>query len=126
MISIIGGSVVHAEPIHNQEIVCLAQTMYFEAGNQSVTGKTGVGAVVMNRIKDGRFGSTPCKVIHQKNQFGWMSNAKQYNDIMPIAELVYNGRYKDPTPGALYFRSINLTHHPRSAIVIGKLLFYKV
>jgi spore germination cell wall hydrolase CwlJ-like protein len=132
---IVGGSNnAHATP--HPEVVCLAQNIYFEAGNQPEKGKIAVSAAVMNRIKDGRFGSTACEVIHQRHkrscQFSWVCNhsrirdVKLYNSVLPLAERVYAGNYKDPTNGAMYFRSINLTHHNRYAIVIGKLLFYKV
>jgi spore germination cell wall hydrolase CwlJ-like protein len=55
---------------------CMAQNIYFEAGNQSPLGKLAVGLVVMTRLADSRFPDTICGVIKQKNQFSWVNNGK--------------------------------------------------
>lgn len=47
----------------------LAALIYCEAGNQSYTGKLGVGLVIMNRMKSSRFPSKLREVIYQKHQF---------------------------------------------------------
>ena len=58
------------------EKYCMAQNIYFEAGNQSPLGKLAVGLVVMNRVADSRFPDTICGVIKQKSQFSWVNNGK--------------------------------------------------
>ncbi len=47
----------------------LAALIYCEAGNQSYTGKLGVGLVVMNRMKSSRFPSKLREVVYQSRQF---------------------------------------------------------
>ena len=48
-----------------QELLCLAENIYHESRNQSITGQLGVGLVTMNRVKSGRFPDTVCKVVRQ-------------------------------------------------------------
>ncbi|MDD6325285.1 MAG: cell wall hydrolase [Lachnospiraceae bacterium] len=47
----------------------LAALIYCEAGNQSYTGKLGVGLVIMNRMKSSRFPSKLREVVYQNHQF---------------------------------------------------------
>ena len=51
------------------QVKLLAALIYCEAGNQPYDGKVAVGAVVMNRIKSGRFPNTLEGVIYQRGQF---------------------------------------------------------
>ena len=49
----------------NQEAVCLAKNMYYEARNQGLAGQLAVSLVVMNRVKDDRYPNTICEVVEQ-------------------------------------------------------------
>jgi spore germination cell wall hydrolase CwlJ-like protein len=70
----------------NEELVCLAQNIYFEARNQSTTGMVAVGLVTINRVKSRRFPDTICDVVWQKRrhpqsrkwvaQFSWTWDGK--------------------------------------------------
>jgi spore germination cell wall hydrolase CwlJ-like protein len=64
---------VHVE-IDVNETHCLAQNIYFEAGNQSLDGMAAVADVTLNRVKSSRFPSTICDVVKQglKDQYGGM------------------------------------------------------
>ena len=54
-------------PIINvKEYTCLAQNIFFEAGNEPEEGKVAVGLVTINRSQDGRFRNTICGVVDQK------------------------------------------------------------
>ena len=44
---------------------CLAQNIYFEAGNQSLDGMAAVADVTLNRVKSSRFPDTICEVVKQ-------------------------------------------------------------
>ena len=56
-----------------REIECLARNIFHEAGSEPTEGKVAVGLVTLNRLEDGRFGSSVCKVVHQPYQFSWVS-----------------------------------------------------
>lgn len=49
---------------HN-EVLCLAENIYFEARAESYSGKAAVGNVTRNRVLDKRWPSTYCEVVQQ-------------------------------------------------------------
>ena len=49
----------------NGEVACLAEAIYFEAGNQSDAGRLAVGHVVLNRQEMREYPNTICDVVHQ-------------------------------------------------------------
>ena len=53
---------------------CLAQNIYFEAGNQSLEGMAAVADVTLNRVQNSRYPNTICDVVKQglKDQYGGM------------------------------------------------------
>ena len=61
----------------SRDLKCLADNVYYEAGNQSERGKMAVAAVTLNRVNSGIFPSDVCSVVHQKSrgvcQFSWRS-----------------------------------------------------
>jgi len=56
-------SKVHAFD-ENNEIYCLAQNIYFEAGNQPLAGKIAVSQVVLNRVEHYAYPDTVCGVVY--------------------------------------------------------------
>lgn len=48
----------------------LAAIIFCEAGGEPYEGKVAVGAVIMNRVRSGRFPNTISGVIYQRGQFG--------------------------------------------------------
>jgi N-acetylmuramoyl-L-alanine amidase len=49
-----------------KELDCLANNIFYEAGNQPEEGKVAVGVVTLNRTQDKRFGSSVCSVVEQR------------------------------------------------------------
>jgi len=99
-----------------QQIRCMADNTYFEAGHESTEGKIAVNNVVLNRVKDKRFPKTPCAVINQKArgvcQFSWkcqrgkrIADISAYRKATAIAEDVYLGNYTDVTKGAKFYHA---------------------
>jgi len=128
-------SFAHAET--NPQIICLAQSMYHEARGESDKGMIAVGNVVMNRIRSGRFPTTPCAVIKQKThrscQFSWVCTRIQirelslYNRALQLASRVYSNNIQDITHGALFFHSYTnrSSRLYTNAVTIGKHTFYR-
>jgi spore germination cell wall hydrolase CwlJ-like protein len=62
-----------------RELDCLTRNIYWEAASEPFEGKVGVAQVTMNRVNSGKFASSVCGVVHQKNviyekvicQFSW-------------------------------------------------------
>ena len=70
----------HAEQaimnLGEEEIHCLRQNIYFEAGNQSILGKRAVAWVTLNRVVDNRYPDSICGVVWQKRAFSWTEDGK--------------------------------------------------
>ena len=63
----------------NNDIYCMAQNIYFEAGNQPLAGKVAVAHVVLNRTKHMNYPADICGVIYQaKMRQNWKG------DMVPI------------------------------------------
>jgi spore germination cell wall hydrolase CwlJ-like protein len=84
---------------NNRELKCLADNIYYEAGNQSTNGKLAVAAVTINRVKSPKFPKSVCSVVYQKTgrtcQFSWVCegkkrvrSAQQYAESKKVAEKV--------------------------------------
>lgn len=122
------------------QVTCLAENIYFEAGNQPDKGKVAVSNVVMNRTKDDRFASTPCGVVKQKAggvcQFSWVCGKHKgihdmglYERSKQIAENVYLHNIGDVTHGAKFYHA-NYVHPSWSnrftrVAYIGAHIFYR-
>jgi len=69
-------------PEFNRELQCLAENIYYESAKESYEGKLAVAQVTLNRVKSGKFPSSVCGVVKQKDfingvmvcQFSWFCN----------------------------------------------------
>lgn len=67
----------------NREVQCLAENIYYESGNESYEGKLAVAQVTINRVNSGKFSSSICGVVNQKDtingsivcQFSWVCSS---------------------------------------------------
>ena len=122
-------------------LVCLARTIYFEAGGQSAEEMAAVGHVVINRVGGSAFPDDVCAVIREGGesapcQFSWWCDGRsdvpidraEYDRAVGVARDVLEGRVEDPTNGANMFH--NRGASPNWAKVaerrgqIGDQLFY--
>jgi spore germination cell wall hydrolase CwlJ-like protein len=122
-----------------RQIQCLTDNAYFEAGNQSQKGMIAVTHVVLNRVKDDRFPSTPCGVVKQKTkrlcQFSWTCTKQRilypenYEKAKAVAKHVYLNNVPDITGGAKYYHATYVRptwfRQLRKTVVIGQHIFYK-
>ena len=127
------------------EVECLAQNMFFEAGQEPKQGQLGVAFVTHNRMVSGKFANTYCGVVKQKNdgvcQFSWyceasarkrlltIANTPLYNDITELALrfYLYTNEFDDPTKGALFFHADYVKptwNNMRRTAYIGRHIFY--
>ena len=63
------------------DVTLLAALIQAEGGGQPYEGQVAIGAVVVNRLKSGRYGSTIADVIYASGQFGVVSNGSILNYI---------------------------------------------
>ena len=126
-----------------QQAVCLAQNIYFEAGTESSVGKEAVAAVTLNRVKDSRFPKTTCAVVYQNNkngcQFSWtcdnkpdvIRNEKVFGESLNIAQQYLLGK-KNPskiTRDVVYYHANYVkpdwAEKKRKVTTIGAHIFYR-
>lgn len=144
-----------AKVVDQKQLSCLADNIYYEAGSEITEGKAAVARVVLNRINNGGFGSTPCKVVYQINkvkqinnetdepfwvkvcQFSWVCEGKgnpnkrdpRYQKSLQVAyDVLAYDAYKDIIPrSVLFFHNTSYTNNwPHTVVArIGNHIFYK-
>lgn len=127
----------HAEQavmnLGEDQLLCLQQNIYFEAGNQSALGKRAVAWVTLNRVVDDRYPDSICAVVKQGKQnpdgsmvrnacqFSWFCDGKadvvttdnyqeqiEWNKSELIARSVLRQwilEHTDPTGGADHYHA---------------------
>ena len=56
------------EPKVDNQLLCLAKNIYYEAGLESREGMIAVEQVTLNRTEDDKFPKTVCGVVNQKTE----------------------------------------------------------
>jgi spore germination cell wall hydrolase CwlJ-like protein len=85
---------------------CMAEAIYFEAGNQPFVGKMAVGNVIMNRVRSNKYPDTICNVVHQGPvRESWKKNGTYY-PIRDKCQFSYwcDGRSDDPQKGSITWK----------------------
>ena len=137
----------------NNEAFCLAQNMYFEAGNQPLAGKIAVSQVVINRTEHMNYPTSICGVVYQAKwkenwkgnmmpvrhqcQFSWFcdgksddpEDSKTWLQCLTLARNILQGAYGDITEGATHYHSVYVNPSWADAltetVTINEHMFYK-
>ena len=138
----------YSQPItmaeREQQLLCLAKNIYFEAATEPFEGKVAVAQVTLNRADNPKFPKDVCKVVTQKNvimekvvcQFSWYCdgkpitkpNDKAYEESYAVAKKVLlEGFRLDSLNEALYYHAVYVKPQwPHQKITqIGNHIFYK-
>jgi N-acetylmuramoyl-L-alanine amidase len=102
---------VKAAGISDRDLFCLVQNVYHEARGESLNGQAAVAYVTLNRLRDGRFGSSICDVVYQPDQFSWtgdglpdrMTDHAALAVAVSVALAAWNGTALNPAGDALHF-----------------------
>lgn len=136
--------------VEKQQVECLAQNVYYEAGYESTKGQIAVAMVTLNRVHSGLFPKSICGTMTQKVeetcQFSWYCDdykrvkatayryTKREKEVFEHARSVALYTYlnyknmKDVTHGALFFHSKDVKpgwSNMRITTIIGNHIFYK-
>ena len=65
----------------DEELLCLATTIFRESANQPKAGQVAVGSVTLNRVNSKLFPNTVCKVVRQRGQFSWFRGGSMWNYV---------------------------------------------
>lgn len=112
---------------NQDDMVCLAKNIYFEAATESTAGKIAVAWTVLNRVRHSGFPNSICEVVEQglkysngipkrdRCQFSWycdgrsdeIRNIRVWRDSYRLATYVASGRdyLLDITDGSLFYHA---------------------
>lgn len=65
------------------ELLCLAQVIWFESGFEPREGIEAVAAVVFNRMQSEHYPHTICGVVYQPYQFSWTLDYSKWSRVPP-------------------------------------------
>lgn len=91
--------------------VCMAEAIYHEARNESLSGRIAVGNVIMNRVNSVGYADTVCGVVYERCQFAftcrrhaqidWEQNAA----LIQLSREIIAGKHPDHSQGAIGFNN---------------------
>jgi spore germination cell wall hydrolase CwlJ-like protein len=108
--------------------------MYFESIRSSDEGMLAVGTVVMNRVNSGKYPSTVCGVVGQKNQFAPgvltkpMKEGRSRARAERVASAVLAGKRHRDVGKAMFFHTAGRTYpysNMHYVAVVGGNAFYE-
>ena len=139
-----------SEPINadQQEFICLAKNIYFEARGEEIAGQYAVGLVTLNRVRSKRFPNNICDVVYQarywnnhpvrnKCHFSWYCDGKSdrprekdhWQLAQEIAETLLLFNIEDITKGATHYHAKEVLPHWAKQLkiktIIGNHIFYE-
>ena len=127
-----------------KQLECLTKNIYWEAASEPFEGKVGVAQVTMNRVESGKFASSVCGVVYQKNvfyekvvcQFSWYCETvskirpihkEMWKESEEVAKKVLLENFRLPSlKNALYYHAdyVNPGWQKPKIDKIGRHIFY--
>jgi len=129
-----------------QDLVCLAMNVYYEARGEPLLGQYAVAEVTMNRVASPRYPDTVCEVVYQKrwdplrkrevSAFSWTEfdvvphpEGEQWQVAWEVAKTVYNGERPPMLNGAVHYHATYIrpswSRGKQHIAKIGRHVFYR-
>lgn len=128
-----------------KQLQCMAKNIYWEAASEPFEGKVAVAQVTLNRMQSGKFPTSVCGVVYQKNivytkvicQFSWFCEANNvtkpvhanlYKESEEVARMVMLEGLRLPgLKEAMYYHAdyVNPKWNKPRITQIGRHIFYK-
>jgi spore germination cell wall hydrolase CwlJ-like protein len=150
IISLFTAPVLASNEYENDQIICLAKNIYFEARGSSFADQVAVADVVMNRVEHDSYPNTICEVIYQGRQdsngnmirhqcqFSWYCDGKSdktsnndawWGAVDIASDMYFNGSWRGLTEGATHYHANYVTPAWRHSLTltgrIGEHIFYR-
>ena len=120
----------------DEQLRCLATSVYFESKGEPLGGQLAVAEVILNRAQAGRFGNSVCAVVTQPGQFSFVrggtlpsvdSSRPAYRTALAIARVAMAAAWDSAAPNALYFHARRAAPGWKRTRVaaIGNHVFYR-
>lgn len=136
LIAVVLVNTANAKSTINDDITCIAKSIYWEARGEPRNGKIGIAGVILNRVAHEKFPDTICEVVYQKNplQFSKLitkgtpiTNWESWKDSLDLAEKIVRKQIIiSPKFKALYFdeKSVKPPKGLKLHAIIGNHKFY--
>jgi hypothetical protein len=121
----------------DEEQLCLAKAVYFEARGEALEGQLAVAEVVLNRARSGRFAASVCGVVTQPAQFSFIRAGKFptvnessdcWKKALAIAEIASKHLAASLAPNVLWYHATYVApawgRQKTRAAQIGTHIFY--
>jgi spore germination cell wall hydrolase CwlJ-like protein len=100
-----------ADIMRDNQLICLAKNIYYEARGESILGRLAVVHVTLNRARV--FSKSICDIVYQAGQFTWTRrrmpapSGSSWSEALALAWIMthYRDHVPDLTQGAQYFHS---------------------
>jgi spore germination cell wall hydrolase CwlJ-like protein len=128
------------------DVVCLAENIYFEARGEPLAGQYAVAEVTLNRTRARNFPHTICQVVHERRwdpnrrryvaDFSWVELGEQspedgraWRQALVVASAAYDDVHAPIVPGALFYHATNVrpgwARGRTRVATIGNHIFYR-
>ncbi len=122
--------------IDDEELNCLAVSIYYESKGEPLAGQLAVADVILNRTTSGRFPASVCSVVKQPGQFSFVKGGKlpeidtsrrAWKTAVAVARVATKDLWESPAKNALYFHARHLSPNWGKARVasVGNHVFYR-
>ncbi|WP_082448534.1 cell wall hydrolase [Sphingomonas sp. Leaf407] len=122
--------------IDDEELNCLAVSIYFESKGEPLAGQLAVADVILNRTTSGRFPSSVCSVVKQPGQFSFVkggrlpdidTSRRAWKTAVAVARVATKDLWQSPAKNALYFHARHVSPNWGKARVasVGNHIFYR-
>ncbi len=109
----------------DEQFLCLAEALYFEARGESLKGQFAVGEVILNRVDSPKFPDSVCAVVRQGTgrrfqcQFTYncdglkeeITEPRAYERVAKVARALLDGAPRRLTDGATYYHTRKVRPH---------------
>jgi hypothetical protein len=98
----------------DEEQLCLAKAIYFEARGESLEGQLAVAEVVLNRAASGRYPPSICGVVTQRSQFSFIRRGRfpsvdpycvAWQTALAVANVARNRLVDQIPPNVLWYHA---------------------
>lgn len=102
-----------AETVADDELRCLATSVYYESKGEPADGQLAVAQTILNRTQSSRFPSSVCGVVREPGQFSFVRHGTlpepphnaAWRRAVAVAVVAVKHLWHDVAPKALYFHA---------------------
>lgn len=102
----------------SDDMMCLAQAIYFESRGEPLSGQLAVGRVIVNRAAADSFPDDYCGVVKQRGQFSFVRNghipkantaSRAWDRAVAVARVAHEELWDSEVDDALFFHATHVS-----------------